>query len=70
MKIMLEMMMTKLEGELAGLQADLTSYPQQLINFLIKEAGEDATNVIIFLDQITDQLNKYNKEDRRNCNEL
>jgi hypothetical protein len=34
MKIMLGMLRTKFEGELAGLQADLTNYPQQLIDFL------------------------------------
>jgi hypothetical protein len=61
MKIMLKMMRIKFEGELAGLQADLTNYSQQLTDFLIKKAGVDSTNVIVFLDQITDQLNKYNK---------
>jgi hypothetical protein len=65
MKIMLKMLQTKYEGELAGLQADLTVYPQGLIIFLIQEAGEDATNAIVFLDQITDQLNKYDKEDNK-----
>ncbi len=29
----------------------------------IEEAGKDATNAIIFLDQIMVQLNKYDKED-------
>jgi hypothetical protein len=63
MKIMMEMMRTEFKGELAGLQADLTNYSQRLVNFLIKEAGKDSTDGIVFLDQITDQLNKYDKED-------
>jgi hypothetical protein len=65
MKIMLEMLRTKFEGELAGLLPDLTNYPQQLINFLIEEAGKDATNAIVFLERIMDQLNKYGKEDNK-----
>ncbi len=32
-KIMLEMFWTKFEGELAGLQEDLTNYPQKIIDF-------------------------------------
>jgi hypothetical protein len=62
MKIMLEMLRTKFEGELAGLQADPTNYPQRLINFLIKEAGEDLKVVIAFLDLTLDQISQY-KED-------
>jgi hypothetical protein len=50
MKIMLKMMQAKFKGELAGLQADLTNYPQQLINFFIEEAGKDATNATVFLN--------------------
>ncbi len=54
MKIMLEMLRTKFKGELAGLQADLTTYPLCLINFLIKEAGEDLKDTIAFLDLTSD----------------
>ncbi len=63
MKIMLKMLQTEFKGELAGLPPDLTNYPQGLINFLTEEACKDATIAIVFLDQITDQLNKYDKED-------
>ncbi len=59
MKIMLEMMRTKFEGELARLKADLTNYPQCLIDFLIKEAGEESANVILFLDLTLTQLTHY-----------
>jgi hypothetical protein len=33
-----------------------------LIDFLIKEAGKDTNNVIDFIDQIANQLSKYDKE--------
>jgi hypothetical protein len=63
MKIMLEMLRTKFERELVGLQADLTNYPQHLINFLIKEAGADLTGVIAFLDLTSDQISQYEEDD-------
>ena len=62
---MLKMMQTKFEGELARLQADLTNYSQRLTDFFLKEAGEDSTNAIVFLNRNTDHLNKYNKEDNK-----
>ncbi len=63
MKKMLEMLRTKFKGELAGLQADLTNYPQRLINFPIEEAGEDLKDVIAFLDLTLDQISQYKEDD-------
>jgi hypothetical protein len=65
MKIMLEMLRINFKGELAGLPPDLTNYPQQLTNFLIEDTGEDTTNTVVFLDQITDQLNNNDEEDNK-----
>ncbi len=62
MKIMLNLMRAKFKGEVAGLKADLTIIPQVLINFLINESGEDSNNAIDFIDNIAEQLNKFNKE--------
>ncbi len=67
MKIMLYLMRTEFEGEVAGLKADLTNIPQVLIDFLIKESGEDSNNAIDFIDNIAEQLNKFDKE--RNAGE-
>jgi hypothetical protein len=69
MKIMLEILRTKFEGELAGLQADLTNYPQRLINFLIKEAGEDLKDAIVFLDLTSDQISQYKEDDPEEKND-
>ncbi len=63
MKIMLETLRTKFEGELVGLQADLTKYPQCLINFLIEAAGADLTDAIAFLDLTSDQISQYKEDD-------
>ncbi len=59
---MLDLMRTKFEGEVAGLKADLTNIPQVLINFLIKESGEDSNKATDFIDNIAEQLNKFDKE--------
>ena len=48
---MLELMRTEFEGEVAGPTADLTNMPQILIDFLIKEAGENPNNAIAFLNK-------------------
>jgi hypothetical protein len=63
MKIMLEMLRTKFKGELEGLQADLTKYPQCLIDFFIEEAGADLKVVIMFLDLTLDQISQYKEDD-------
>ncbi len=63
MKIVLKLRKNKFKGELAGFHADLTNIPQQLIDYLIKEAGKDTNNAINFINKITDQLEEYdNKE--------
>ncbi len=54
---------------LAGLQADLTNYPQHLINFLIKEAGEDLKDAIAFLDLTSDQISQYKEDDPKEKND-
>jgi hypothetical protein len=50
MKIMLKQMKTEFKGEVAGLMADSSNVPQTLIDFLIKEAGEDPHDPIAFLN--------------------
>jgi hypothetical protein len=62
MIIMLDLIRTGFKGEVAGLKADLTNIPQVLIEFLVKESGEDSNNAIDFIDNIAEQLNKFNKE--------
>jgi hypothetical protein len=56
---MLELMRAEFEGEVAGLTADPTNMPQILIDFLIKEAGENPNNAIAFLNKTAKQLSKF-----------
>jgi hypothetical protein len=62
MKIMLRLLKNKLEGELAGLQADLTNVPK-FVDYLTKEAGKDTHGAINFINKIVDQLKKYDVEE-------
>jgi hypothetical protein len=62
MKIMLELMRTEFEGEVAGLTADLTNMPQILINFLIKEAGKNSKDAMAFLNKTAKQLSKFKEK--------
>jgi hypothetical protein len=62
MKIMLKLMRTKFEGEETGLKPDQTNIRLILIDFLIEEAGKDSNDPVNFIDQIANQLSKYNKE--------
>jgi hypothetical protein len=67
MKVMLEMIKTEFEGELLGLKANLTHFTQNLINFLIKESGENPNDAIAFLDQTSADISQYkelNNEDK------
>jgi hypothetical protein len=73
MKIMLELMRTEFEGKVARLTADLTNMPQILIDFLIKEAGENPNNAIAFLNKTAEQLRKFEdkcKDEGENPNAL
>jgi hypothetical protein len=69
MKIMLELMKTEFEGEVAGLTADSSNVPQTLKDFLIKEAGEDPHDAIAFLNQAANQLSQFDKEYNAGDNE-
>ncbi len=63
MKIMLDPMKNEFVGEIAGLQADMSNIPQQLVDFLIEEVGKDPFNAINFTNKIIDQLEEYKEEE-------
>ncbi len=62
---MLEMIRTEFEGELLGLKADLTHFSQNLINFLIKESGENPNDAIAFLDQTSADISQYEEQNNK-----
>jgi hypothetical protein len=57
----LDILKDKLVGQLAGVPADVRDLPEQLINFMYKEAGEDPNNAIKFTNHVSHQLSQFNK---------
>jgi hypothetical protein len=55
----LDIIRDKLEGEEAGVDPDFSKNDIQLINFMIKEAGEDTDKCIAFIEDVIETLDKY-----------
>ncbi len=52
----------KLEGELAGVPAEYRNLPEELINFMYKEAGTDICEVIKFITDVSNQLSHFDED--------
>jgi hypothetical protein len=61
-KIMLKLMKTEFEGEVAGQTADSSNVPHILIDFLIKVAGKNPHDAIAFLNQTANQLSQFDEK--------
>jgi hypothetical protein len=59
MIIQLDIIGDKLKGEAAGVDPDFSKIDIQLINFMIKEAGEDTDECIAFIEDVIKTLGKY-----------
>jgi hypothetical protein len=59
----LDLIETKLKGDNAGVEPDFSQINGQLINFLIKEAGEDTDECINFIDSVIAMLDKYEEKE-------
>jgi hypothetical protein len=55
----LDIIKDKLEGQLAGVLADFRDLPEQLINFMNAEAGEDPNKAIKFINQVSHQISQF-----------
>jgi hypothetical protein len=55
----LDIIRDKLEGEAAGVDPNFSKIDIQLIDFMIKEAGEDTDECIAFIEDMIKTLNKY-----------
>ncbi len=53
MRNCLEIIKDKLEGQLASVLAEFRNLPEQLINFMHKEAGEDPNKAIKFITHVS-----------------
>ncbi len=54
----------ELEGELAGVPAEFRNLPEELTNFMYKEAGTDIRDVIKFISDVSNQLNQFDEDER------
>ncbi len=59
----LDILNDKLAGQLAGVPAEFNDLPEQLINFMYEEAGEDPHNAIKFIIHVSHQLSQFDDEE-------
>ena len=65
MRICLEIIINELSGQVAGVPADFKDLPEELIQYMYKEAGEDPAEVIKFISQIHQEIGNFEeKEDK------
>jgi hypothetical protein len=55
----LDLIKTELEGEKAGVELDFSKTGARLVDYLIKEARENADECIAFINSVIVKLNKY-----------
>jgi hypothetical protein len=58
----LDLIKTKLKGDKAGVEPEFSQINGQLIDFLIKEAGEDTDECINFIYSVIVKLDKYEEK--------
>jgi hypothetical protein len=68
-QICLEIIKEELAGQIAGVLAEFQDFPEQLISFMYKEAGEDLHNAIAFISQIHKEIGKYNNDKEEGASE-
>ncbi len=59
----LDILKDKFAGQLAGVPAKFRDLPEQLINFMYEEAGEDPHNVIKFITLVSHQLSQFDDKE-------
>jgi hypothetical protein len=55
----LDIIKDELEGQLADVPAEFRDLPEQLINFMNAEAGEDTNKAIKFITQVSHQISQF-----------
>jgi hypothetical protein len=59
----LDILKDKLAGQLAGVSAEFRDLPEQPINFMYEEAGEDPYDAIKFITHVSHQLSQFDDEE-------
>jgi hypothetical protein len=65
----LDILKDKLAEQLAGVLAEFRDLPEQLINFMYEEAGENPHNTIKFITYVSLQLSQFHDEEGEEDNE-
>ncbi len=65
MRIYLEIIKEELTGQLAGIPAEFKDLPEQLINFMHKEAGEDPNDAMDFITHVHYELSKFEDNEEK-----
>jgi hypothetical protein len=69
MRICLEIIKEELQGQIAGVPMEFRDLPEQLINFMYEEAGEDPNDAITFITQIHAEIGKYDDDEEEEASE-
>jgi hypothetical protein len=69
MRNCLEIIKDELEGQLAGVPAEFRNLPEQLINFMHEEAGEDPNKAIKFITHVSHKLSQFDNDKEEDNNE-
>ncbi len=59
----LDILKDKLVGQLAGVPDEFRDLPEQLINFMYEEAGEDPHDTIKFITHVSHQLSQFDDKE-------
>ena len=63
MRICLEIIDEELQGQLLGLQAEFRDLPEELIQLMYQEAGDDPADAITFISRIHQEIGKYDDDE-------
>jgi len=63
MRICLDIINEELKGQLLGVPAEFRELPEELIQLLYQESGEDPADAIAYISQIHQEIGKYDDEE-------
>ena len=70
MRICLEIIKEELHGQVAGVPAEFRDLPEQLINHMYEEAGEDPHDVIQFISHVSAEIGKHKEDEEEETSEI
>jgi hypothetical protein len=65
MRICLKIIKEELAGQIAGVPAEFKDLPEQLINLMYEEAGEDPNNAMAFIIHVHQEISKFEDKEEK-----